>query len=87
MIHNPKEPNQPSCPPWELLLEFTVQAEKKMRRQRKSLGERIDQCEHCADLSTRPDRHEPRARKRRPKKYDLLNKPREVLRRTPLCEA
>ena len=28
----------------------------------------------------RPGRYEPRARKRRPKEYDLLNKPRAVLR-------
>lgn len=30
----------------------------------------------------RPGRYEPRARKRRPKEYDLLNKPRAVLRET-----
>jgi len=35
----------------------------------------------------RPDRYEPRARKRRPKEYDLLNKPREVLRRALPCGA
>lgn len=29
---------------------------------------------------TRPDRFEPRARKRRPKQYDLMNKPRHELR-------
>jgi hypothetical protein len=28
----------------------------------------------------RPDRVEPRCKKRRPKQYDLMNKPREVLR-------
>jgi hypothetical protein len=31
-------------------------------------------------LPRRPGRYEPRARKRRPKEYDLLNKPRAVLR-------
>jgi hypothetical protein len=31
-------------------------------------------------LPRRPNRYEPRARKRRPKEYDLLNKPRAVLR-------
>lgn len=31
-------------------------------------------------LPHRPNRYEPRARKRRPKQYDLLNKPRNVLR-------
>lgn len=29
----------------------------------------------------RPDRAEPRCRKRRPKQYDLMNKPRDVLRK------
>jgi len=33
-------------------------------------------------LPRRPNRYEPRARKRRPKEYDLLNKPRAVLRKT-----
>jgi hypothetical protein len=28
----------------------------------------------------RPGRHEPRVRKRRPKEYDLMNKPRQELR-------
>jgi hypothetical protein len=28
----------------------------------------------------RPDRHEPRARKRRPKAYQLLNRPRHLMR-------
>ena len=35
----------------------------------------------------RPDRYEPRVKKRRPKEYDLMNEPREVLRRRVLCEA
>ena len=35
----------------------------------------------------RPDRCEPRAKKRRPKEYDLMNEPRDVLRRRLLCEA
>ena len=30
----------------------------------------------------RPDRVEPRCKKRRPKQYDLMNKPRDVLRKT-----
>ena len=38
-------------------------------------------------ISDRPDRCEPRVRKRRPKQYDLMNEPREVLRRRLLCEA
>jgi hypothetical protein len=29
----------------------------------------------------RPNRAEPRCRKRRPKEYDLMNKPRDVLRK------
>jgi len=29
----------------------------------------------------RPNRIEPRCRKRRPKQYDLMNKPRDVLRK------
>jgi hypothetical protein len=29
----------------------------------------------------RPDRAEPRCKKRRPKQYDLMNKPRDELRR------
>jgi Transposase DDE domain len=31
-------------------------------------------------IAQRPSRHEPRVRKRRPKEYDLMNKPREKLR-------
>ena len=38
-------------------------------------------------ISDRPDRCEPRVRKRRPKQYDLMNEPRHVLRRRLLCEA
>jgi len=49
MIHNPKQPNQPPCPPWALLLQFAVQPETMTRRQRKSLGEHVDQCERCGD--------------------------------------
>ena len=30
----------------------------------------------------RPDRAEPRCKKRRPKQYDLMNRPRDELRRT-----
>ncbi|HUU96200.1 MAG TPA: hypothetical protein VM487_10705, partial [Phycisphaerae bacterium] len=33
------------------------------------------------------DRCEPRAKKRRPKEYDLMNEPRDVLRSRLLCEA
>jgi IS4 transposase len=35
----------------------------------------------------RPDRYEPRVRKRRPKEYDLMNQPRDVLRGRLRCEA
>jgi len=38
-------------------------------------------------IPDRPDRCEPRVRKRRPKEYDLMNQPRAVLRRRLLCEA
>jgi len=38
-------------------------------------------------IPDRPGRCEPRARKRRPKEYDLMNEPRDVLRRRLLCEA
>jgi len=38
-------------------------------------------------IPDRPDRYEPRVRKRRPKQYDLMNQPRSVLRRRVLCEA
>ncbi|HUU94331.1 MAG TPA: hypothetical protein VM487_01210 [Phycisphaerae bacterium] len=38
-------------------------------------------------IPDRPDRCEPRARKRRPKEYDLMNEPRDVLRSRLLCEA
>jgi len=38
-------------------------------------------------IPERPDRYEPRVRKRRPKQYDLMNQPRNVLRRRVLCEA
>jgi len=38
-------------------------------------------------IPDRPDRYEPRVRKRRPKEYDLMNQPRNVLRRRVLCEA
>ena len=38
-------------------------------------------------IPDRPGRIEPRVRKRRPKQYDLMNEPREVLRRRLLCEA
>jgi hypothetical protein len=41
-------------------------------------GEELPQLKVNPD---RPGRVEPRARKRRPKQYDLLNKPRAVLRR------
>ena len=34
-------------------------------------------------LPLRPDRHEPRARKRRPKQYQLLNQPRRLMRAIP----
>jgi len=39
MIQKSKQSNQPPCPPWELLLKFTVQAETMTRRQRKSVVE------------------------------------------------
>jgi len=42
---------------------------------------------HSNRIPYRPDRVEPRARKRRPKEYDLLNEPRSVLRRRLLCGA
>ena len=35
----------------------------------------------------RPGRYEPRAKKRRPKQYDLMNKPRSVLRKSLLAES
>ncbi|HUU69674.1 MAG TPA: hypothetical protein VM186_09120 [Planctomycetota bacterium] len=38
-------------------------------------------------IPDRSDRCEPRAKKRRPKEYDLMNEPRDVLRRRLLCEA
>ncbi|HUW34514.1 MAG TPA: IS4 family transposase [Planctomycetota bacterium] len=38
-------------------------------------------------IPDRPDRCEPRAKKRRPKEYDLMNEPRDVLRSRLLCEA
>lgn len=37
-------------------------------------------------LPLRPGRHEPRVRKRRPKEYDLLNRPREELRQAPMSQ-
>jgi len=41
----------------------------------------------CNRIPHRPDRYEPRVRKRRPKEYDLMNQPRDVLRGRLLCEA
>jgi hypothetical protein len=37
-------------------------------------------CRALNVLPDRPDRFEPRVRKRRPKEYDLMNKPRQQLK-------
>jgi hypothetical protein len=37
-------------------------------------------------IPDRPNRIEPRAKKRRPKEYDLLNKPRREMRKALLCK-
>jgi len=51
MCYDPerRKPDQPGCPPWELLLKHTVQAETLTRRQQESAVGHIAQCKVCAD--------------------------------------
>jgi len=57
-------------------------ARGKPRRQRQ-LSEQLLGILARDTLPLRPDRHEPRARKRRPKQYQLLNQPRCLMRAIP----
>jgi hypothetical protein len=57
-------------------------ARGRPRRQRQLYEQLL--CILASDaLPWRPDRHEPRARKRRPKQYQLLNQPRRLMRVIP----
>lgn len=73
---------QSGVPPWQISFKGTLQTLNHFLPQLGSattveaLCEGLVECIAAHVVGNRPDRYEPRVRKRRPKDYDLMNKPR-----------
>lgn len=73
---------QSGVPPWHISFKETLQTLNHFLPQLSSattvgaLCEGLVDCVAAHVVGDRPDRYEPRVRMRRPKEYDLMNKPR-----------